>query len=212
MKSDPQCGAESPRTVGPRLLARERLDTVALRHFGEHGLHGASLAHIAEELGITRQALAKRFGSKEGLFRSILMRRAGNFRRLSISSLAGSPEEVLRVYAREMLSPMVSEEGLTILRAYYGGLYRFPEIARAEREAVEQMALEVGAFLSGVARALGAPERDWVDAGRAFLAMVMGLMLPAIAGAALPAPDDLERSIRRLVERLLRGEGLFTGS
>ena len=51
---------------------RERLLQVARRQFAEKGYYGASIASIADALGLTKQALLHHFGSKEKLYGEVL--------------------------------------------------------------------------------------------------------------------------------------------
>lgn len=58
----------------PRDDTREQLLASALRQFAERGFHGASIAQIAGELGLTKQALLYYFRRKEDLHREVLRR------------------------------------------------------------------------------------------------------------------------------------------
>ena len=58
------------RTNGPR--TREALVAAALERFAARGFYGASIAEIARELGITKQALLHHFATKEGLYGEVL--------------------------------------------------------------------------------------------------------------------------------------------
>ena len=51
---------------------RDNLLETAKRLFASKGFYGASLANIAEELGLTKQALLHHFGSKEKLYGEVL--------------------------------------------------------------------------------------------------------------------------------------------
>ena len=51
---------------------RSRFVEVARRHFAERGFDGTSIATIAQELGLTKQALLHHFGSKERLYGEVL--------------------------------------------------------------------------------------------------------------------------------------------
>jgi len=51
---------------------RARFIEVARRHFAEKGFDGTSIAAIAEEMGLTKQALLHHFGSKEKLYGEVL--------------------------------------------------------------------------------------------------------------------------------------------
>ena len=53
---------------------REQLLESATRLFAAKGFYGASLANIADELGLTKQALLHYFGRKEKLYAEILSR------------------------------------------------------------------------------------------------------------------------------------------
>ena len=51
---------------------RQRLLKAASRQFAERGFHGASIAKIAGELGLTKQALLYHFKRKEDLYAEVL--------------------------------------------------------------------------------------------------------------------------------------------
>ncbi len=51
---------------------RDQFLAVAQRQFSEKGFSGTSIASIAEELGLTKQALLHHFGSKEKLYGEVL--------------------------------------------------------------------------------------------------------------------------------------------
>lgn len=51
---------------------REQFIAAAQRLFADRGFYGASIAAIAEELGLTKQALLHHFGSKEKLYGEVL--------------------------------------------------------------------------------------------------------------------------------------------
>ncbi len=51
---------------------REQLLNVARRQFAVRGFYGTSIASIADELGLSKQALLHHFGSKEKLYGEIL--------------------------------------------------------------------------------------------------------------------------------------------
>lgn len=53
---------------------REQLISAAEHLFAERGFYGTSIAAIAEELGLTKQALLHHFGSKEKLYGEVLQR------------------------------------------------------------------------------------------------------------------------------------------
>jgi len=57
-----------------RKSTKEQLLEVAHRQFAQRGFYGTSIASIAEELKLTKQALLHHFGSKEKLYGEVLQR------------------------------------------------------------------------------------------------------------------------------------------
>lgn len=53
---------------------REQLLDAATALFAEKGFYGVSIANVADELGLTKQALLHHFGSKERLYGEVLKR------------------------------------------------------------------------------------------------------------------------------------------
>ena len=62
--------AEPVRVKAPRGDTRERIQSVALELFAEHGYEKTSLREIAERLDVTKAALYYHFKSKEDIVRS----------------------------------------------------------------------------------------------------------------------------------------------
>ena len=83
------------------LTTREQLLATAEQLFAEKGFYGASIATIARELGLTKQALLHHFGNKEKLYGEVL-------RALS-AKLATEIERIrqLRLSPGEQLEEMV---------------------------------------------------------------------------------------------------------
>jgi AcrR family transcriptional regulator len=63
-------GADTPGGRRPRGDTRQRIQSVALELFAEHGYEKTSLREIAERLGVTKAALYYHFKSKEDIVRS----------------------------------------------------------------------------------------------------------------------------------------------
>ncbi|MBN3526334.1 TetR/AcrR family transcriptional regulator [Paenibacillus apiarius] len=53
-------------------MTANRIVEVALGHFAEHGYEGASLAHIAEQVGIKTPSIYAHFKGKDDLFLSVI--------------------------------------------------------------------------------------------------------------------------------------------
>ena len=64
-----QCGYISESAMPD---TREKFLSIATTQFAERGFYGTSIAHISEELGLSKQALLHHFGSKERLYAEVL--------------------------------------------------------------------------------------------------------------------------------------------
>lgn len=77
---------------------RERLLEQAEPLFAERGFYGVSIAAIANELGLTKQALLHHFGSKEKLYGEVLKRISARFEAIETASTQSDPVERLTAY------------------------------------------------------------------------------------------------------------------
>ncbi|MGD1954516.1 MAG: TetR/AcrR family transcriptional regulator [Sphingomonadales bacterium] len=82
--------------------ATQLLD-VAERLFASQGFDGVSIASIADELGLTKQALLHHFGSKEALFGAVLQRISDQFQLLLV------PPQAEQVNAAQQLEMRLLE-------------------------------------------------------------------------------------------------------
>ena len=184
------------------------LERVALQHFARYGLEGASLSEIAKELGITRQALNKRFGSKAALFENVIEEHRTPFLHFDQSTFPGSPFQALQAYTHRLVDEWLSDEGFVIFRIYYTELHRFPELLDAELKAIDRMHGSFGAYLNKVARDIGAPNRDWRVSAQLFFGVMTSYVLPCLLGAPRPSSRQRATYIERALLHFLSGEGL----
>lgn len=77
---------------------RERLLDQAEPLFAERGFYGVSIAAIANELGLTKQALLHHFGSKEKLYGEVLKRISTRFETLETTPVSSDPTERLTAF------------------------------------------------------------------------------------------------------------------
>ena len=76
---------------------REQFLDTAEALFAERGFYGVSIAAIADELGLTKQALLHHFGSKEKLYGEVLKRISESFVRKGYSPIPDEdPAEALK--------------------------------------------------------------------------------------------------------------------
>lgn len=140
---------------------RERLLAAALSQFAERGFYGASIAQIAGQLNLTKQALLYYFKRKEDIYAEVLRRIAQRLRK-------GMNEGII-----PEASPDAQFEGM-ILGAYYS--------ARANPDDVRVLMRE----LLEVQRS-NAPPEEWYF--KTFLDDIVG-RLDQVAGlAGLPFPQ-----------------------
>lgn len=77
---------------------RERLLDQAEPLFAERGFYGVSIAAIANELGLTKQALLHHFGSKERLYGEVLKRISLRFEGIEQDPVPADPTERLTAF------------------------------------------------------------------------------------------------------------------
>ncbi|MHA7899243.1 MAG: TetR/AcrR family transcriptional regulator [Henriciella sp.] len=94
---------------------RERLLDQAESLFAERGFYGVSIAAIANELGLTKQALLHHFGSKEKLYGEVLKRISEKFAALEQdrSTEGANSVEKLVSYMLELLAPAIPNRDAT---------------------------------------------------------------------------------------------------
>ena len=77
----------------------EKLLVVAEALFSERGFYGVSIAAIASELGITKQALLHHFKSKEKLYGAVLARISSELENAQQQVMADEPAPIPRIKA-----------------------------------------------------------------------------------------------------------------
>jgi AcrR family transcriptional regulator len=71
---------------------RDAFLKAAQRHFAERGFYGTSIASIADEIGLTKQALIHHFGTKEKLYGEVLARLADGLSRAVEKARSAHPD------------------------------------------------------------------------------------------------------------------------
>src|SRR5262245_20353183 len=87
-------GKHSPRQDTEQL--RQRARAAAVRLFARYGFEGTSVQDIADELGMSKQALLYHFSSKEGLRRAALEELVAVWRSVLPKLLGGMMDENAR--------------------------------------------------------------------------------------------------------------------
>lgn len=95
--------------------SRSRFIKVARRHFAETGFDGTSIAAIADDVGLTKQALLHHFGSKEKLYGEVLRQIAESVTQ-ELNELAAAkkdPYEALETLLVERIAGQLAESEST---------------------------------------------------------------------------------------------------
>ncbi|MEM7739702.1 MAG: TetR/AcrR family transcriptional regulator [Pseudomonadota bacterium] len=83
---------------------RDQLLAAATALFAERGFYGVSIAHIANEVGLTKQALLHHFSTKEKLYGDVLETISGDLDdlRADALSISSDPTAQLQTFLRAM--------------------------------------------------------------------------------------------------------------
>jgi TetR/AcrR family acrAB operon transcriptional repressor len=94
------------RTKEEAAVTREKLLATALIVFGERGYAGTSLEDIAEAAGVTKGSIFPHFGSKAGIYTTLVAESSRRYVDLlrEICAGDGSPRETLR---RILITPLI---------------------------------------------------------------------------------------------------------
>ncbi|WP_419709628.1 TetR/AcrR family transcriptional regulator [Pseudomonas sp. NFX224] len=189
-----------------------RLIHIAFRHFLEFGPDRASVQAIAAEAGLTRQSIYARFGSKAGFVASVVGSRGAEFFgqfSIELERDERAPAVVLTEYAIAVVDQLLLEERITMARALFAGLHRYPELRKAERATYLATFAMLATYFERVAAREGLALADSLFVARNFTAQLTGFQLPLVLGTGtLPSPTKRAQQIRRIVSMTLRGIGL----
>src|SRR6478736_8856675 len=147
----PSAPAPKPQRGRPRDPERvRRILEAAQMHFNEHGLERASVDAIAADAGVSKMTVYSNFGSKEGLFQTVVSDRTAAV----VAGFPGAgtldpnqPEKVLLAIGKRFLA-LARGDALGALRAVYGVAGAQPDVCRAlYREGPERVNEELAAYL-----------------------------------------------------------------
>ena len=93
------------------LDTRRQLLDPASELFADRGFSGGSIASIASELGLTKQALLHHFSTKEKLYGEVLAQIADELDTLKSDALAGSSDPQARIRAFLLAMAETSQQG-----------------------------------------------------------------------------------------------------
>lgn len=183
MKQPASAGAGAPGNTRARQLAARRAQLIAAAEqlFLRHGFANTSVNAVVREAGGSLATLYTEFGSKEGLFESVLSRRAARFfpdeRPEPRKTLDAQTE--LRALATQMLRRMLSNDGLAIYRLAVHEAPHFPALRKAMIEVgmpglLSRTAQYLNRLASRGALRIGSTDVAAQTAASQFIALVQG--------------------------------------
>jgi TetR/AcrR family transcriptional regulator, mexJK operon transcriptional repressor len=184
-----------------------RLLTIALEEFLQHGYGGASLNRIIKTAGVSKTTLYSRFSSKEELFRAIIYEQIEALApdKALRSSGAKQPglKEGLIAYANFMLERSLKGDMLGVNRLILAESHRFPELGVTAMERTEMGVRRVSGFIRECAVLDGVPCQDPDGVAEAFVFMLRGWYLNTMVTGRRVSPRQRERWVERAVNALL---------
>ena len=193
---------------------REQLLESATKLFAAKGFYGASLANIADELGLTKQALLHHFGRKEKLYAEILARISDRMLGLVETARADNEEP-----ADQLLAALLAMYELS-LEAPHETRIIMRELLDSERRADEVHSWYLRPFLdsliqitrtipgSGTLSRTDALTRVYPMLGAMSYFIVSDVVLQQMYGKANYGrmqrcyPDEIRKQVRDLLEEL----------
>ncbi len=187
---------------------REILEA-ARRQFIARGFEAATIESIAEEAGVSKVTVYKRFASKTGLFAAIVRGIVARMEEAvaAMSPASGDVRERLVVCGVSLMRSVVCREIIAVDRLVAQESERHPELAQALFEAGPRMALQQLARI--LEEADGRGEVDLSDPwamAEDLLSLWFGFEWEAIRLNVREIPDEgwLRRHVERCVGRIWR--------
>lgn len=129
---------------------RDTMMHAALDAFMTRGFDGASLEAIAREAKIGKITIYRQFGTKEALFREVIVFARQSLREHVRASITDAPpEQVLRGVIARLMEVVAQPDFVAVLRLTIAEAPRFPEIAAA---ALKNSDFALGALVDYLAR------------------------------------------------------------
>ncbi len=187
---------------------REILEA-AKRQFISHGFDGATIEAIAEEAGVSKVTVYKRFASKTRLFAAIARELVGGMEEAVAAVPAGSGElrDRLIICGFSLMKSVVCREIIAVDRLVALESERHPELARALFDAGARAALEnLAEVLRGAGEETGLDLSDPRAVAEDLLSLWFGFEWEAIRLNVREIPDEawLRSHVERCVDTIRR--------
>jgi Transcriptional regulator len=137
----PRKGRPSASMAGE---VEERILDAATAVFLENGFAGASLERIAERASASKATLYSRYANKEALFSDVVKRSVGrSMRMIQDTPQSDSLVERLRFATQTLVTRLLSDEVLGIIRVVVADAPRFPLLAKLTHDQGRLRAIEI---------------------------------------------------------------------
>jgi TetR/AcrR family transcriptional repressor of mexJK operon len=132
-KSDPRPKRGRPVDIHKR----DQILDVASAHFMDKGFHATSMDDIAQNAGMSKLTLYRRFPDKNALFRAVIERKCKQFVPHEMSDeLAGlQPAEFVQQFSKMFLMLIMSDDAVNIYRMMMAEAANNPDMTRMFYEA-----------------------------------------------------------------------------
>jgi AcrR family transcriptional regulator len=195
---------------------KEQIITVAERLFAERGFAGTTLRHVVSEAGVNLAAVNYHFGSKEELFRAVVVRFAHPvverewllLAELKAGSELPSVEAILTAILQPSLEILSQDAGTRLIRAKFMGRCRI-EPEPIQSIVNNEFAAVTEAFLDVLQRVL--PEQSRSQLSWKF-DLVIAALIRVLTEAGQPhallksnSPEDIRETTQQLVRFLSPG-------
>ena len=186
--------------------------TAALRIFSQQGYERASVDEIAAEAGVAKPTIYNHFGTKEQLFRDVLIGVALRFNAQSLAVLESVPaltddlSDALFQVARKMVGCINNEETRSLRRLLNAEIVHFPDLNdMMQNKAAMPMLEALAGRLARLAHAGYLDIDDPIEAASELLALTSHELPTLSALGTRPIPqDELDRVVHRGVNTFLR--------
>ena len=189
-----------------RLNKKNRALDAALKVFSEHGFESATMEAIATEANLTKPTLYEYFGSKDELFKAMMLA-PRDLMMLAFDEEEDEHVSQLWTFAWTYVDTVMKPEFLSLARLIIGDAKRFVEIGRAYQDSGPDRVLE---GLTKYMARQGTEKRLKIEDPELAAEDFWGLILSAPRNKALhipdyaPSIDMLERYVHNGMKVFLR--------
>jgi len=211
---EPVSTSRTTRTTSRGLARREQILGVATTMFLAHGYAGVSIDEIVKAVGGSKTNVYSQFGSKEGLFSTLVEALCADLLRdFQAMDLEGMElAQGLKTLASTLLAILLEERHLAFQRLIIAESGRFPALARVWLDSGPQQSRRIIArFLEARQRAGQLRVSDAMRAATLFHDMVVSNPTHLAMLGAPPSARDIDQFIDDVIDTFLHGHATQPG-